>query len=65
MLRRLQQQFDMSYLLISHDLQIVRALCQQVLVLHQAQVVEFQPTEQLFKTPQMAYTQQLIEASQY
>ena len=65
LLRRLQQQFDMSYLLISHDLQIVRALCQQVLVLHQAQVVEFQPTEQLFKTPQMAYTQQLIEASQY
>lgn len=65
LLRHLQQQLNISYLFISHDLQIVRALCQKVLVLHQSKVVEFQPTEQLFKNPQTAYTQQLIAASQY
>ncbi|MGE8540288.1 MAG: ABC transporter ATP-binding protein [Acinetobacter sp.] len=65
LLRRLQQQTGMSYLFISHDLQVVKALCQKVLVLRHAQVVEFQDTEQLFAHPQAEYTQKLIEASQY
>lgn len=65
LLRQLQQQLELSYLFISHDLQIVRALCQQVMVLHHAKVVELQPTEQLFLQPQTEYTRQLIAASQY
>ncbi|MEB3767716.1 ABC transporter ATP-binding protein [Acinetobacter sp. MD2] len=65
LLRRLQRQYQMSYLLISHDLDLVRALCQQVLVLHQAEVVEFQATEQLFQSPKHFYTQQLLKASRY
>ena len=65
LLRRIQQQEGISYLFISHDLQVVRALCQQVLVLHHAQVMEFQDTEQLFHAPQTEYTRQLIAASQY
>jgi len=65
LLRRIQQQEGISYLFISHDLQVVRALCQQVLVLHHAQVMEFQDTEQLFQAPQTEYTRQLIAASQY
>ncbi len=52
----------MSYLFISHDLQVVRALCQQVLVLRHAKVVELQATEQLFEQPQSDYTRQLIQA---
>lgn len=55
----------MSYLFISHDLQVVRALCQQILVLRHAKVVELQATEQLFEQPQSDYTRQLIQASQY
>lgn len=65
LLRGLQQQHRISYLFISHDLQVVKALCQKVLVLRHAQVMEFQSTEQLFLNPQTEYTQQLIAASQY
>ncbi|MGQ8974230.1 ABC transporter ATP-binding protein [Acinetobacter schindleri] len=65
LLRRIQQEERISYLFISHDLQVVRALCQQVLVLHHAQVMEVQETEQLFLHPQTDYTRQLIAASQY
>ena len=65
LLRRLQQQYQLSYLLISHDLHVVRAIAQQVLVLRDAQVVEMQTTEALFAYPSSPYTQQLIQASQY
>ncbi|RKG42170.1 MULTISPECIES: ABC transporter ATP-binding protein [Acinetobacter] len=65
LLRRLQQEYQMSYLFISHDLQVVKALCQKVLVLHHAKVMEFQETAQLFAQPQTDYTRKLIEASQY
>lgn len=65
LLRRLQQQEGISYLFISHDLKVVRALCQKVLVLHHGQVMEIQETEQLFKQPESEYTRQLIAASQY
>jgi microcin C transport system ATP-binding protein len=65
LLRRLQQEYGMSYLFISHDLKVVKALCQKVLVLRRAKMVEFQDTETLFTQPQTEYTQKLIEASQY
>lgn len=65
LLRKIQQEEQISYLFISHDLQVVRALCQKVLVLHHAKVMEFQLTEQLFLNPQTEYTQALITASQY
>ena len=65
LLRRLQQEYGMSYLFISHDLKVVKALCQKVLVLRRAKMVEFQDTEALFTQPQTEYTQKLIEASQY
>lgn len=65
LLRRLQGQYGMSYLFISHDLHVVRAICQQVLVLQHAKVIELQTTEDLFSAPKTAYTQSLIQASQY
>ncbi|WP_180057315.1 ABC transporter ATP-binding protein [Acinetobacter sp. YH12227] len=65
LLRRLQQEFNISYLFISHDLQVVKALCQKVLVLRHAKVMEFQDTVDLFARPQTDYTRKLIEASQY
>ena len=65
LLNDLKKEFGLTYLFISHDLQVVRALCQQVMVLRHAQLVEFQDTEQLFSNPQSEYTRQLIAASQY
>ncbi|NHB57817.1 ABC transporter ATP-binding protein [Acinetobacter sp. 194] len=65
LLRQLQHEFQISYVFISHDLQVVKALCQKVLVLRHAKVVEFQETQDLFNSPQHSYTKKLIEASQY
>ncbi len=64
LLRKLQLENQLSYLFISHDLSLVRALCQRILVLRQGLMVELQETEQLFTQPKTAYTQQLIAASQ-
>lgn len=63
LLRHFQQQFGISYIFISHDLHVIRALCQNVLVLKNSEVVEYQATEQLFNSPQHDYTKMLIEAS--
>lgn len=64
LLRKLQFENQLSYLFISHDLSLVRALCQRILVLRQGQMIELQNTEQLFTLPQTEYTQQLIAATQ-
>ncbi len=63
LLRRLQVEEGLSYLFISHDLAVVRALCHRILVMHQGSVVELQETENLFTAPQQEYTRRLIEAS--
>lgn len=63
LLRRLQQQEQISYVFISHDLQVIKALCQKVLVMHHGKVVEYQSTVALFAQPQTEYTRQLIAAS--
>ncbi|OTG81699.1 ABC transporter ATP-binding protein [Acinetobacter sp. ANC 4648] len=65
LLRQLQVEYQISYLFISHDLQVIRALCQKVLVLRHAEVVEFQETHALFTSPQSEYTKTLIAASHY
>jgi microcin C transport system ATP-binding protein len=64
LLRKLQFENQLSYLFISHDLSLVRALCQRILVLRQGQMIELQNTEQLFTQPKTEYTQQLIAATQ-
>jgi microcin C transport system ATP-binding protein len=63
LLRRLQQHYQLSYLFISHDLHVIRAISQKVLVLKDAQVVELQATDDLFNHPQTDYTRELIQAS--
>ncbi|MCW2484543.1 microcin C ABC transporter ATP-binding protein YejF [Candidatus Symbiopectobacterium sp. NZEC127] len=60
LLKTLQQKRHLAYLFISHDLQVVRALCHQVIVLRQGEVVEQGRCEQVFSAPQSAYTQELL-----
>ena len=60
LLKSLQQQHGLSYVFISHDLQVVRALCHQVVVLRQGEVVEQGDCEQIFAAPQQEYTRQLL-----
>ena len=64
LLRRLQQQRQLSYLFISHDLDVVRALCHQLIVLRQGEVVEQGECERLFASPVAEYTRELLQSAQ-
>ncbi len=63
LLREIQERLQVSYVFISHDLKVVRALCQHIMVLKQGVCVESGRTEDLFNHPQHTYTQQLLKAS--
>ena len=63
LLRRLQAKYNLTYLFISHDLAVVRALSHQLLVINKGQVVEQGPAETVFAAPQHPYTRQLLEAA--
>ena len=63
LLRQLQRQKNLAYLFISHDLKVVRALSDEIIVLHKGRVVEQGNTEKIFDHPQDPYTQALISAA--
>ncbi|PKM26825.1 MAG: microcin ABC transporter ATP-binding protein [Gammaproteobacteria bacterium HGW-Gammaproteobacteria-13] len=63
LLRSLQAKYNLTYLFISHDLAVVRALSHQVMVVKQGKVVEQGPAARVFAAPQDIYTQQLLEAA--
>jgi microcin C transport system ATP-binding protein len=63
LLRDLQRKRDLSYLFISHDLRVVRALSNHVIVLRNGKVVEEGPTKAIFDRPREAYTQALLAAA--
>ena len=63
LLREIQAKFNISYVFISHDLKVVRALCQYTMVLKQGVCVEAGTTEELFNHPQHRYSQRLLQAS--
>lgn len=62
-LRDLQQRLGLSYLFISHDLQVVRTLCHQLIVLREGEVVEQGECETIFSAPAHAYTRELLSLS--
>jgi microcin C transport system ATP-binding protein len=63
LLRSLQQKYNLTYLFISHDLAVVKALSHQLMVIKQGQVVEQGEAETVFAAPQHSYTRQLLEAA--
>ncbi|OLF34945.1 microcin ABC transporter ATP-binding protein [Psychrobacter sp. C 20.9] len=63
LLREIQQKLQISYVFISHDLKVVRALCQHIMVLKQGACVESGLTEDIFSQPQHPYAKQLLKAS--
>jgi microcin C transport system ATP-binding protein len=63
LLRELQTRHDLAYLFISHDLKVVKALCNYVIVLRAGKVVEEGPAEQIFGSPRSDYTQALLSAA--
>jgi len=63
LLRQLQADHGLSYIFISHDLAVVRAMADYIIVMKQGRIVEEGPTEAIFDDPQDAYTQALMAAA--
>ena len=62
LLRSLSEEYGVGILLISHDLRVIRHLCDRVAVMYKGEIVEAGPTERVFENPQHEYTKQLISA---
>jgi peptide/nickel transport system ATP-binding protein len=62
LLARLRAELDLTTLFISHDLSVVRQLCDRVAVMYLGRVVEVAPTEELFARPRHPYTEALLSA---
>ena len=62
LLRDLKRQLGLSYLFVSHDLNVVRLLCNHILVMYLGRIVESGPAEEVFAAPAHPYTQALLSA---
>ena len=63
LLRNLQQKHNMTYLFISHDLRVIRALADEVAVMQDGRIIEAGPAADIFAAPQHPYTKALFSAA--
>ena len=64
LLTELQKKYNLAYLMISHDLAVIRAMSHEVMVLKEGRVVEFGDTETMIKHPRQLYTKDLFAAAE-
>ena len=64
LLQRLQREHGLAYLLITHDVAVIRAMAHQVMVMQAGQIVESGPVEQVFEQPRQEYTRILLAAAE-
>ncbi|MDY6765190.1 MAG: oligopeptide/dipeptide ABC transporter ATP-binding protein [Halobacteria archaeon] len=62
LLEDLQDDFDLTYLFISHDLGVIRHICDRVAVMYLGEIVEVGPVETIFNNPSHPYTEALLES---
>jgi peptide/nickel transport system ATP-binding protein len=63
LLRKLQDEKGLSYIFISHDLKVVRALCHRVMVMQSGKIIEQGPVNEVLTNPQTDYTKRLVKAA--
>jgi peptide/nickel transport system ATP-binding protein len=63
LLRQLQRDRGLSYVFISHDLKVVRALCHRVIVMQNGKIVEQGPVQDVLERPTTDYTKRLVRAA--
>ena len=63
LLADLRQEMGLSYLFVSHDLAVVRLLCEKIVVLKSGEIVEAGTTEQVLSAPRSSYTKSLVDAA--
>jgi microcin C transport system ATP-binding protein len=63
LLRELQQRKNLSFLFISHDLKVVRAMANEIVVMRAGKIVEQGTSEDVFRRPREAYTRALMAAA--
>jgi len=64
LLQRLQKERGLSYLLITHDVEVIRAMAHEVIVMKDGEVLESGPVRQVLEAPRHPYTQRLVAAAQ-
>lgn len=62
LLIELREEFNMSYLFISHDLSVVKFISDRMMVMQNGKIVEAGAAEEIYNNPQTAYTKELIDA---
>ncbi|MDJ0662713.1 MAG: ABC transporter ATP-binding protein [Crocosphaera sp.] len=63
LMSELKDEFDLTYLFITHDLWVARFFCHRIAVMNQGKIVEIGETETIFKEPKHPYTQKLLNAA--
>ncbi len=63
LLRKLQNEHTLSYMFITHDLKVVKALCHSIIVMKDGRVVEAGPADSIFDSPRRQYTSELLKAA--
>ena len=63
LLRSLQKKYNLSYIFISHDLAVVKAMSHRIVVMQGGQIVEQGATKEVFAQPRQEYTRELINAA--
>ena len=63
LLAELKDKYELSYLFISHDLNVIYQICNRVMVMQHGQIVEQGDVEQVYRRPQHEYTKALLKAA--